>query len=145
MEEWMYRSHIYLASALAGGEWSASRPGRFTPRERAPGTHWIGGSLNPRAGLDAAGKGKILHCRESNPGSPAHSPSLYRLPETVARDGKFRPWIFTVCFTSFYVSLLVRWVMVCLRHVPSWWATPRVYKNGFIPNPCVAALRRGDN
>jgi hypothetical protein len=30
-----------LTSALDGGEWSASRPGRFTPRERAPGTHWI--------------------------------------------------------------------------------------------------------
>jgi hypothetical protein len=23
--------HIFLTSALAGGEWSASRPGRFTP------------------------------------------------------------------------------------------------------------------
>jgi hypothetical protein len=32
-----------LASALDGGEWSASHPGRFTPRERDPGTHWIGG------------------------------------------------------------------------------------------------------
>jgi hypothetical protein len=28
--------------ALDVGEWSASRPGRFTPRERAPGTHRIG-------------------------------------------------------------------------------------------------------
>jgi hypothetical protein len=28
-----------LTSALDGGEWSASHPGRFTPRERAPGTH----------------------------------------------------------------------------------------------------------
>jgi hypothetical protein len=28
----------YLASALDGGEWSTSRPGRFTPRERTPGT-----------------------------------------------------------------------------------------------------------
>jgi hypothetical protein len=28
---------------LDGGEWSASRPDRFIPRERAPGTHWIGG------------------------------------------------------------------------------------------------------
>jgi hypothetical protein len=25
------------------GEWLALRPGRFTPRERALGTHWIGG------------------------------------------------------------------------------------------------------
>jgi hypothetical protein len=31
--------HIFLTSALAEGEWSASRPGRFAPGERAPGTH----------------------------------------------------------------------------------------------------------
>jgi hypothetical protein len=29
--------------ALGRGEWSASRPGRYTPSERATGTHWIGG------------------------------------------------------------------------------------------------------
>jgi hypothetical protein len=34
--------HAFLTSALDGGEWSASRPGRFIPRGRAPGTHWIG-------------------------------------------------------------------------------------------------------
>jgi hypothetical protein len=38
-----------LALALDGSERSASRTGRFTPRERAPGTHWIGGSVGPRA------------------------------------------------------------------------------------------------
>jgi hypothetical protein len=27
--------------------------GRFNPRERAPGTHWIGGWVGPRAGLNA--------------------------------------------------------------------------------------------
>jgi hypothetical protein len=32
-----------LISALAGGECSASRPGCFTPGERAPGAHWLGG------------------------------------------------------------------------------------------------------
>jgi hypothetical protein len=32
-----------LTSALDGGEWSASRPSRFISKERAPGTHWIGG------------------------------------------------------------------------------------------------------
>jgi len=31
-----------LTSVLDGVEWSASIPGRFTPREKAPGTHWIG-------------------------------------------------------------------------------------------------------
>jgi hypothetical protein len=35
--------HAFLTSALDGDEWSASRPGRFTPRERVPSTHWIGG------------------------------------------------------------------------------------------------------
>jgi hypothetical protein len=39
--------HVFLTSALVGGEWSASRPGRFTP-----GTHWIGGWVGPRTGLD---------------------------------------------------------------------------------------------
>jgi hypothetical protein len=42
-----------------GGEWLASRPGRFTPRERAPGTHWIGGWVGSRAVLEAVVKRKI--------------------------------------------------------------------------------------
>jgi hypothetical protein len=37
--------HAFLTSAVDGGEWSASRPGRFIPRERAPGTQWIGSWL----------------------------------------------------------------------------------------------------
>jgi hypothetical protein len=39
--------HIFLTSALAGGEWSALRPGRFTSRARAHGTHSIGGWVDP--------------------------------------------------------------------------------------------------
>jgi len=38
--------------------WSASHPSRVTPRERAPGTHWIGGWVGPRTGLDAVGIAK---------------------------------------------------------------------------------------
>jgi len=34
-------------------KWSDSRPGRFTAGEIASGTHWIGGLVGPRAGLDA--------------------------------------------------------------------------------------------
>jgi len=48
--------HAFLASALDGNEWSPSRTGRFTPRERTPGTHWIGDWVCPRAGLDAVMK-----------------------------------------------------------------------------------------
>jgi hypothetical protein len=64
-----------LTSALDRGEWSASRPGRFIPRERVPGTHWIGGSVGPRAVLDAAVKRKITSSRrKSNPRTPIVQP-----------------------------------------------------------------------
>jgi hypothetical protein len=32
---------VFQISPLHGGEWPASRPGRFIPRERTPGIHWI--------------------------------------------------------------------------------------------------------
>jgi hypothetical protein len=58
--------YIFLTSALVGGEWTASRPGHFTPVETAPGTHWIGGSVDPRAGLDDEKKRKFLPYPDSN-------------------------------------------------------------------------------
>jgi hypothetical protein len=67
---------------LVGGERSDSRPGHNTPWERARRTHWIGGWMGPRAGLDDTEKRKFLTllglelrplCR------PACSQSLYRL------------------------------------------------------------------
>jgi hypothetical protein len=52
--------HIFLTSALFGVEWSASRPGHFTHGERASGTHWIAGWVDPRAALDDVEKRKFL-------------------------------------------------------------------------------------
>jgi hypothetical protein len=41
------------------------------PRERVPGTHWIGGWVGPRAVLDAVVKRKIPSpCQESNLRTP---------------------------------------------------------------------------
>jgi hypothetical protein len=37
--EWRYSCTHSLTSTLDGGEWSVSRAGRFTLRERAPGTN----------------------------------------------------------------------------------------------------------
>jgi hypothetical protein len=48
--------HVFFTSALVGGEWTASRPSRFTLEERAPSTHWLGSWVGPRAGLDAVEK-----------------------------------------------------------------------------------------
>jgi hypothetical protein len=54
-----------------GGEWSASRPGHTLPLESTPGTHWVGGSVGLRAGLDTEDGGKIpCLCRGSNSGRP---------------------------------------------------------------------------
>jgi hypothetical protein len=56
----------FLTSALDGGEWSASRPCCFTPGERAPGTHWIGGWVGPRAGLDSMKKRAAIPTEPTN-------------------------------------------------------------------------------
>jgi hypothetical protein len=77
--EWRYSSTHSLTSAPDEGEWSASRPGRFTPRERAPGIHWIGGWVGPRAVLDAVVKRKTPSPRQlSNPRTPIVQPVAQR-------------------------------------------------------------------
>jgi hypothetical protein len=50
--KWRHGSTNSLTSALDRGEWSASHLSHFTPRERTPGTHWIGGWVGPRIVLD---------------------------------------------------------------------------------------------
>jgi hypothetical protein len=55
----MYSSAHSLTSTLGGSDWSALRPGRFTPREKAPATPWVGGWVGPKADLDAVVKRKI--------------------------------------------------------------------------------------
>jgi hypothetical protein len=66
----------FLTSALEGGVWLTSRPGRLYPRER-PGTHCTGGWVGPGAGLDRWGKSCPTGIR--SPDLPARSESLYRL------------------------------------------------------------------
>jgi FtsP/CotA-like multicopper oxidase with cupredoxin domain len=70
--------YAFLNSALDGGEWSASHPGRSTPKERAPGIHWIGGWMEPKAGLDTVVKKKFPGpAGTRTPDYRARSPALY--------------------------------------------------------------------
>jgi hypothetical protein len=46
----------FFASALDGGEPSASRTGRLNLWEKDPGIHCIGNLVGPRAGLNAVEK-----------------------------------------------------------------------------------------
>jgi hypothetical protein len=67
---------VFLTSALLWGEWSASRPDRFTPWERTSGTHWIGGWMEKEK------KGKIVSLPGLElrpPSRPVRNQSLYRL------------------------------------------------------------------
>jgi hypothetical protein len=72
---------ISLTSALDGGEWSASRPCRFTAGERAPVTHWVG-LVGRITGLNDVEEGTFLTLPRLELGflsRPARSQSLYRL------------------------------------------------------------------
>jgi hypothetical protein len=54
MGEWRL-AVTFMASALDGGEWSASSLCRFPPGDTFLGALWIEGWMNPRAGLDVVG------------------------------------------------------------------------------------------
>jgi len=60
----------FLISALDGRGRSISRPDRFIPGETDPGTHWRGGWVGLRDGLDAVAKRKdpfIAHDMDRTP------------------------------------------------------------------------------
>jgi hypothetical protein len=69
----------FLTSTLDGDEWSVSRCGSFTAEEIAPSTHWIGGWVGFKSGLDAMEKRRMLPCRGSKPYRSARVLLLYRL------------------------------------------------------------------
>jgi hypothetical protein len=53
----------HLKMTLDGSKWSVSRPGRFTL-----GTHWIGGCVGLKVGLDAKKKRKnVVSTRDRTP------------------------------------------------------------------------------
>ena len=66
-----------MTAAIEGGEWPAARPGRtaVSSWERT-GTHFTGGWVGPRAGLD--GRKSRPH-RDSISDRPVRSQSIYRL------------------------------------------------------------------
>jgi hypothetical protein len=56
-----------MEANVMGGEVSVTPRPHFTPWERTPNIHWIGGWVGHRAGLDAGARRKILcPCRGSN-------------------------------------------------------------------------------
>jgi hypothetical protein len=52
MGKWMYRPTFSWPPHWLGVSGQFHAPGSFNPGERAPGTHWIDGWMDRRAGLD---------------------------------------------------------------------------------------------
>jgi len=86
---------LILTSALDEGEWSASRPGRFTPVIHLIG--WVG----PRAGPVV--KRNTCPCQGSNPGRPARC-SVTVVTELFPSNKKKS---FFSCFPHFFLRHLV--------------------------------------
>jgi hypothetical protein len=73
--------HIFLTSALLGGEWMSFTARPLYPRGKNPLTHWIGGWVGLRAGLDDLEKRKFLPHRDSNSDPSVAQPVASRYPD----------------------------------------------------------------
>jgi hypothetical protein len=105
--------------------WSTSHPSRFNPWERAPSTHWTGGWVDPKAGLDDMEKRKflILPGLELRPlGCPARSQSLYRLCYPSLKIIKshiiLKNNFLCVCVSKFSSHMLFQNNETCAVHIP---------------------------
>jgi hypothetical protein len=75
--------HIFLTSALVG-EWSALRPGRFTP-----GTHCIGGWVDPREVWTTWRSNNSWPYRDSNPDLSVVQPVASRYTDCAIPANKY--------------------------------------------------------
>jgi hypothetical protein len=127
----------------------------FTPRERGPGTHWIGGWVDPRAGLNDEEKRKFL----TLPGlvlrllgRPARSQSPYRLSYPGSYFSKLH-FNITFPFTSwsllFFVwdGIAVNWKGCGNSLEYSWETSVRIFgfpveiRTGYFPSTSKKSCR----
>jgi hypothetical protein len=83
---------VFLTSALVGGEWSVSRPGRFTTGERAPHTHYIGAGWPPNP-VWTTWKGEIsCPYLDSNSDPSAVQPIANRYTDSTIHNKYLTSW-----------------------------------------------------
>ena len=117
---------VLILTLRASWTWS-SRPGRFTPRKK-PITHWMGGWMSPRAGLDVMEKRKsccLWVVQSLHLGLiPATLSGLPVTHENVLKDYPWRAWKMTFtrqnrqCPTEFQnsnVKGLVFWKKMAVK------------------------------
>jgi hypothetical protein len=91
--------------ARCGWEISVTPRSRFSPGgERTPSTHWTGGWVRPRAGLDTEARGKILSPVPGNePRSPGHPAVAIHYTDWATRLTEICP------STHYFISDMHRW------------------------------------
>jgi hypothetical protein len=94
---WIKKVPLYAMEALGGREGivpTHSRPLHIPHGERTAGTHWTGGWVGPRAGLDSRGWRKnpftSAGIESRSPGRPVRSQTLYWLSYPGTYDGFLR-------------------------------------------------------
>jgi hypothetical protein len=119
----MYSSYSYLTSATRWGWVVSVMPWpHFTPRERTPGTHWIGGWVGLRAGLDAGARRKILcPCRGSNLNHPIIQPvvrhyTAWATAAPIKENKKLPKHILTICSIVNKSGLMRRKSIINTKH-----------------------------
>jgi hypothetical protein len=99
--------------------WWASCPCCFTPKERAPGTHWIGAWLVPIAGLDNIEKLKFLTLLGLEPqplSCPARRLFIYHLRYCES-------WLFMLCHTGLVYTISYKYnsgILIFWKIVEFW-------------------------
>jgi hypothetical protein len=88
--------HPFLTSALDGGEWSTSRPGRLTSRQE-PGSCWIWGWMGHRTSPGRFG-GKSLPMPGFEPGPPTRNLKIVVLTTVIIaiKDSSTPFWVLEI-------------------------------------------------
>jgi hypothetical protein len=115
-------------------------PRPLYPRGKASVTHWMGGSVDPRAGPDDVEKRKFLTLPglELRPlGRPACNQSLYRL----------RNWYYDNCSVvsrQIYRSVtILNWISICNWYRPQKWSSPKqLIEEQSVPRPTRNTFHR---
>jgi hypothetical protein len=126
-----YSSYSFTNSALDGGEWWASRPGRALPPGKGPpGTHCTGGWVGPSAGLNTEVRGKIFlplpGIEPRSPGRPARSQTLYWLSYPGSALTNYASinlqisilWVVTDDHVHFICTPLNPWCLMIRHYLP---------------------------
>jgi hypothetical protein len=136
-----YSSYSFRTSTLDGVQWSASRPDRaLPPGKRALGTHWTGGWVGPRAGLDTQFRGKILlplpGIEPRSTGHPVRNQTLHWLSypgSTAIYNTAYNYGIKYQCVTCTTVP-------VCAMPLPrlyNWTVSFKVFKSSYQTWYCI--------